>query len=128
LGLQFYHYWRGVAESLGSLEQVRDYLDVSPLRLDEAGPDLVLDLSRGIREAEQLLDQYRPQSVSIQHDGQLVGHVLPQPGAEKLRGVHLRPILTNEFAWPFLKALAIERASGIPLRSPGAQGNAEAVR
>ena len=128
LGLQFYHYWRGVAESLGSLEQVRDYLDVSPLRLDEAGPDLVLDLSRGIREAEQLLDQYRPQSVSIQHDGQPVGRVLPQPGAEKLRGVHLRPILTHEFAWPFLKALAIEQASGIPLRSPGAQGNAEAVQ
>jgi hypothetical protein len=38
----------------------------------------------------------------------MVGHILPQPGAEPLRGVHLRRILATTLAAPLLKALACE--------------------
>jgi hypothetical protein len=127
LGLQFYHYWRGVAKSLGSLKQVRDFLDIKPPGPEESRPDLVLDLSRGIRTAEQLLDQYRPQSLSIQLDGQPVGRILAQPGAERLRGVHLRSVLANEFTWPLLRALTIEQATGMSHPSLGAYESVEAV-
>jgi hypothetical protein len=108
LSLQDYWYWRGVAEEIGSRKNLKDFLkaDSAPDQTD--GLEIELQLNEGLEAAELRLDAERPASARICYGRQMVGHILPQPGAEPLRGVHLRRILATTLAAPLLKALACE--------------------
>jgi hypothetical protein len=59
-----------------------------------------------LEAAERRLDQERPDGAQIRLGPRTVGRIPPQPGAERLRGVHLRHILATDLAWPLLVALA----------------------
>jgi len=113
-----YWYWRGVAEGLGkqrtstATRRLADLLHQSTLQGSEEPCEIELDLREGLETAEQRLDAARPASAAIRYGQHVVGHIALQPGAERLRSAHLRPILATDLAWPLLKALALEAVSG----------------
>jgi GT2 family glycosyltransferase len=108
--LRGYWYWRGVAEELGTRRTLANFLQSGPVRVDTGVHEIELDLRKGLEVAEQRLDEEQPAAVRIRWGQQPVGRVSPQPGAERLRGVHLRRILATELATPLLIGLAVEGA------------------
>ncbi|HEX5042467.1 MAG TPA: glycosyltransferase family 2 protein [Candidatus Polarisedimenticolaceae bacterium] len=118
--LREYAYWRGVAEETGSLEELEALLRVPAPR---EGRVLDLDLAHGLRRAEGLLDAWRPAGARLQVGPWWVGYLPALPGAEPLRGRHLRPALSGSLAVPYLQALALAGAVpggdlGLPLPFP----------
>jgi GT2 family glycosyltransferase len=108
--LSGYWYWRGVSEELGTRQALASFLQGGPARTDGGDPEIELDLREGLQAAERHLDEERPAGARIRYSQQPVGRISPQLGAERLRGVHLRPILATDLAWALLKALAVEGA------------------
>jgi hypothetical protein len=108
--LRDYWYWRGVAGQLGSRQALASFLQGGPIRPEDEGLEVELDLRQGLEAAERRLDEERPTALRICYGQQPVGHVPPQPGAERLRGVHLRRILATELIWPLLIAFTMEGA------------------
>jgi glycosyltransferase involved in cell wall biosynthesis len=106
--LRDYWYWLGVAETLGTRRALASFLQGGPVRTDEGAHEIELNLREGLEAAERRLDEERPAAVRIRCGQQPVGRIPPQPGAERLRGVHLRPILATDLAAPLLVALAME--------------------
>jgi glycosyltransferase involved in cell wall biosynthesis len=106
-----YWYWRGVAEALDGRQSVAEYLQAGLATNVGHGTEIEIDLRDGVETAEQILDERRPQSVCVRYGRQLVGRIPAQPGAEPLKGSHLRPILATNMAWPLLQAMALEHAT-----------------
>jgi glycosyltransferase involved in cell wall biosynthesis len=107
--LRGYWYGRGVAEEAGSLEEFEALLHLPAPR---EGRVLDLDLARGLARAEAHLDARSPAGARLQVGPWWVGYLPPLPGAEPLRGRHLRPALAGPLAAPYLRALAL--AGAIP--------------
>jgi hypothetical protein len=105
--LRGYWYWRGVAEEAGSLEAFEALLRLPAPR---EGRVVDLDLARGLKRAEELLDARRPAGARLAVGPWWVGYLPPIPGAEPLRGRHLRPALAGPLAAPYLRALALAGA------------------
>ena len=108
--LRSYWYWRGVMEKLGTGRPLANFVRGDQADLDEGDPKIELDLREGLEAAERRLDEERPMAARIWYGQQLVGLIPSQPGAEALRGAHLRPILANVLAVPLLEVLALEGA------------------
>lgn len=111
------HYWLGVRENLPTLGAFSEFLKDNSNHLGEKGPVTEIDLRMGLEAAEQELDERRPASVVIHYGNQLVGRILPQPGSEPLRGVHLRPVLATKLARNLAKALAAEGVLNLHISS-----------
>ena len=107
--LHDYWYWRGVAGALGSRKSLVRLLQSGPAHADMGWKEIEVNLQEGLQAAETRLDEERPHGVRLWYGRQPIGRIPPQPGAERLRGVHLRPNLVHGFAVPMLKALAFER-------------------
>lgn len=101
--MMVYHYWRGVAQAVGSRERLAALLAAPP---PPAAPEIVLDLARGVEAVEAELEARRPASVRLVHGDRIVGDMPAMPGAERLRGVHLREALARPLARSFARALA----------------------
>lgn len=114
-GLLAYWYWRGVTQELKSPQAVAEFLETEPnqANVDEEA-EIELDLCLGLEAAERLLDDARPASVVVRYGSQIVGHIDPQPGAERLRGVHLRRILATSLFVRLLKAIALAEVIDVP--------------
>ena len=108
--LRGYWYWRGVAEELGTRRALANFLQSGPVRVVAGVHEIELDLREGFEAAERRLDEERPAAARIRWGQQPVGRISPQPGAERLRGVHLRRILATDLAAPLLIGLAVEGA------------------
>ncbi|HEX6384546.1 MAG TPA: glycosyltransferase [Anaerolineae bacterium] len=107
-GLMAYWYWRGVGQELESWQAVSKFLTEVAGRSEEvAEAELELDISWGLETAEQLLDEIGPAGAFIRFGTQPVGRIEPQPGAERLQGVHLRRILATDLSVPFVRALVL---------------------
>jgi hypothetical protein len=137
-GLTMYWYWRGLAQELGSKQGLARFRQgrqsqqsastrpsVPPGQGDGLStisqPEIRLDLSQGLATAEGLLDQARPAGAAIYYGQDYLGDMPAQPGAEQLRGVHLRPFLAQRLAVPLLEALASAQILGKqPETSPAA--------
>lgn len=117
--LHVYWYWRGVADLLGHWRAVTNFAGPDQTFSSESSP-LDLDLCQGFEIAEQQLDRARPMAARIFYGQQLVGLIPAHPGAEALRGVHLRPVLADELAVPFLEALAL---AGAVASAPAVDGS-----
>jgi len=111
--LRDYWYWRGVADEVGSRAALAALLQ-GPAPAD-AGREIDVDLGAGLEAAEQRLDRERPAGVRLHVAGQPVGHLPAEPGAEPLRGVHLRSALATTLADRFLRVLAVQAATGASL-------------
>jgi glycosyltransferase involved in cell wall biosynthesis len=109
--LFYYYYWLGIKEELGKQRILTNFLQVGLAynRLDE---EMKIDLRDGLEAAEQRLDEKRPAGACIRYGRYELGRIPAQPGAEPLRGVHLRPILASQLAKPLFKAMALEGAFG----------------
>ena len=107
-----YWYWRGVSSAVGSRRALEDYLRAGRAAAGADSAEVESDLRAGMIVAEQSLDVQRPAGVGLGYGRRSVGHIPAQPGAERLRGVHLRPLLARDLAWPLLRALAWEQATG----------------
>lgn len=112
--LLVYWYWRGVAQASGSRARLSALLAQAST---PAAPELTVDLAEGLPAAEQRLDAHRPRSARFIYRDRLVGDIQARPGAERLRGVHLRPLLARTFANEYLCALALDRQVPEPLAS-----------
>jgi glycosyltransferase involved in cell wall biosynthesis len=100
-----YWYWRGVASAIGSGERLARLVSDTPRSVE---PEMTVDLSGGLRLAEALVDEKRPKSVRLVLGGRHVGVIPDVPGAETLRGIHLRKLLARDFAPAYLRAVAGE--------------------
>ncbi len=104
-----YWYWRGVVAGAGSAEAVRSVR----ARVDppEAEPQHV-DLAQGLERAERLIDSERPRSIRVTMGPDPICVLDERPGSERLRGVHLRPLLLKGYPVEFAAAAA--RAGMLP--------------
>ena len=102
--LMDFWYWRGVLEQAGSRAAVDAFR--SREGVPGAPPAFDLDLSHGLEWAESQMDAEQPQALRLWWRGVPVGTVPYVPGAEPLRGVHLRPILLKVLLPGFLRAAA----------------------
>jgi glycosyltransferase involved in cell wall biosynthesis len=105
-----YWYLRGVADELGTRQALNIFLRPRPTCTNEKPAEIEINLRNGLSTAEQLLDEHRPEIARIFYGKQLVGHIPLTPGAELLRGSHLRHILATTLSVPLLNALASEGA------------------
>ncbi|RJR35257.1 MAG: hypothetical protein C4576_25285 [Desulfobacteraceae bacterium] len=109
-----YWYWRGVAETAGSRSAAAILRQGGPDRPPEEDGAIDIDLGEGLEAAERRMDLRRPPGVRIRLGEQFVGAIPSQPGAEPLRGAHLRPILLTKFSKRMLVALAMEDVFDTP--------------
>jgi hypothetical protein len=100
-----------VIDELKSRSAISSFMKEDPARADLGGHEINIDLQQGWEAAESLLDAERPAGVYLYYDQLTVGHIVPQAGAEPLRGAHLRSILALHFAEPLAGAMAV---NGMP--------------
>jgi GT2 family glycosyltransferase len=106
--LHAYYYWLAVAKELHTLRNLRNYIQVGFSCTKGIGNEIEIELSEGLKAAERRINGERPSSVRLRYGRCRVGRILPQPGAEPLRCIHLRYMLATEFAKSLLRALTLE--------------------
>jgi hypothetical protein len=103
-----YWYWVGVASELKTKQELVGFL-VRGSREEKAEKfEVEIDIHEGLEAAERFLDEKRPASVRLRYRKHLIGRIPASPGAEPLRGIHLRSILAKEFGWTLYKVLVLE--------------------
>jgi glycosyltransferase involved in cell wall biosynthesis len=103
-----YWYWVGVASELKTKQDLIGFLARGSARENAEKVEMEIDLLEGLDAAEKLLDEKRPASVRLRYRKHLIGRIPASPGAEPLRGIHLRSILAKEFGWALYKVLVLE--------------------
>ncbi len=105
-GLRQYWYLRGLADALGTQEALVAFVQDSITFVTQQDEELEMpiDLSFGVEQAVQQVDHVRPMGVRILFGNQFIGRIAPQPGCERLRGIHLRAILATDLIWPLFMA------------------------
>ncbi len=108
----YYAYWRGARDALGGpragrrrLERRRDA--ARSAQRNAAFREIEVDLAAGVPAAVAHLDRERPQAARVRFGDALVGHIPSVPGAEPLRGEHLRSHLAAEGSLATNLALAL---------------------
>ncbi|MEM7028486.1 MAG: glycosyltransferase [Chloroflexota bacterium] len=126
--LSLYWYWFGMSQAMKPADvtverQTRSllavFLDTETTRRKPDPADISVNLEPSLELAEALLDDKGPSSINIYYGQQFLGHIPPQIGAEPIAGRHLRTILTQDLAVPFLQALAFKKvriSTGGPYR------------
>jgi len=102
-----YSYWLGVASELGTQDRLFELVRVALDHKDENHFEIEIDLRNGTEAAERQVDEQRPSSIRIRYGQCFIGCIPPQPGAERLRGIHLRRILATDLSKPLQKAMAL---------------------
>lgn len=96
-----YWHWRGYYKEFNQAVQTADSDIGEEYRVV---PDLDIDLDNGVDEAMRLLDETRPAGVRIRFGDRPIGRIPAEPGAEPLRGIHLKRILAVDLLEPMMKA------------------------
>ncbi len=108
-GLLVSQYWRGVASESGSPATLQERIadaEAAHAAFAARATRCDVELGAGIEQAERLLDNIRPESITIHLHGVEIGTSAPRPEAERLHGGHLRRLLATELAVPFRLAPA----------------------
>ena len=79
-------------------------------RPDQRDSCVTIDLAAGFEAAEAKLDRLRPAAIRLVHSEHFIGELKEVPGAEPLRGIHLRRIIARQFADEYLRAVILARA------------------
>lgn len=116
LGGKLNQYWyvRGITEQLNTQKSFAAFFQ-NKITDDNNNSPLELDLKDGLPCAENLIDRCRPDSLNIYYGPHFIGKLAILPGAEKLRGLHLRPILKINFSYTLLHAVIIEKIIKKPI-------------
>ena len=105
-----YWWFRGAIDELGSKSELKTFCNSAFTSKDHDEFEIEIDLGKGLTTAEEQIDKIRPNSVRMMFGTQPVGYIKPLSGVERLRGVHLRPLLTKHYIWPLLRAIAMGNA------------------
>ncbi len=105
--LHRYWYVRGVLEELHNKQGLADYFGNIP-KLKTPDEPLEIDLKTGLTAVAQLLDQLRPDCIKLRYGTQTIGTIPAKPGAERLKGNHLRYILAMELPEAFMASFALD--------------------
>ena len=108
--LQIYWYTKGILDELHNKKNLDGYLNFELTGKAEE-EEFVIDLEKGLQQAEQLLDENRPSNIRVRYGYQEIGIVPSKPGFEKLSGKHLRKLLATDLALPLMKSLAFNMIS-----------------
>ena len=65
-------------------------------------------LNGKLEKAEALLDKERPHMAHVKFGGEMIGFTPLKPGAENLKGKHLRRILARKLSRSLMKTLALK--------------------
>jgi GT2 family glycosyltransferase len=97
-----YWYWRGVGESV-------DAASLASLLSGETANSVVhdIELQRGLAAAAREIDDLSPEAIRLRWGPLVVATIPRQPGAEALRGRHLRSLLARRFPERFADTLAL---------------------
>ena len=102
----YFSYWRGAAMEVAGKNGL-----VVLARASESMAHSIsvceIDLAEGIPSAEGELDAERPDALRVRMNGALLGELPAVPGAERLRGAHLRRILALDLAGEVCLFLAL---------------------
>jgi glycosyltransferase involved in cell wall biosynthesis len=112
-----YWYWVGVASELKTKQELIGFLargsaNGSAEEETKVTLEIEIDIEKGLEAAEKMLDDTRPASVRLRYGKHLIGSIPAKPGAEPLRGIHLRSILAKEFGWTLYRVLMLEKVIG----------------
>jgi GT2 family glycosyltransferase len=102
------HYWSGVASVVPARRDLA-FVNSPPL----ASAEVVIDLAEGLDRAERWLDATTPASATLYFGEHPLGYWDDVPGAEPLRGEHLRPLLAMPH-WRRRLATALVSARALP--------------
>ncbi len=108
--LDAYWYWRGVAETPEHTLRSRPSLMPGQSRA-VASDELCCDLAPGLATVAAQIDAQQPATCRLLYRGHELGRIDTPYGMERLRGVHLRPILAGLWSTGLLAALAAEKRS-----------------
>jgi len=106
--LEDYWYCRGVGDQVHRRPALLHLLREGRSHSDRESRPIEVDLAEGLKEAEARLDNEQPPAAIVWYGRHLIGSIPAHPGAEPLRGLHLRSILANRLAVPLLEALIRE--------------------
>lgn len=107
--LNDYWYIRGITDEFKTKKEFLSF--IAKLRSETPKEDQVslqIDLRAGVLEAERQIDRLRPAGMQIFFGDHFIGKVKPVPGAEKLKGIHLKSILATQFPDTLTYAIMIE--------------------
>jgi glycosyltransferase involved in cell wall biosynthesis len=108
-GVLAYWYWKGVIQELPTRKALQEFaVDLASTIKSDNKPEVIIDISLGLDQAEETLDHERPDSVEIIFGDHFIGRLPYQPGAERWRGKHLRPYLIRHFLFKLLKTFTIQ--------------------
>ena len=102
-----YWYWCGVARAIGSRADLAGLIASAPA---VQGPALTIDLASGLPDAVTRIDETRPRSLRLVFGDEEIGTMAEVPGAEPLRGIHLKVILAERFRREYLRVLTASGA------------------
>ena len=106
----FHSYWRGAAVQVGSRHTLCTLLNECEVAADawvDGTTHLVLDLADGIEAAEKLLDERRPDAITVTIRDLHVGSSIAPVNAERLHGGHVRRMLATSLAHELRFALSM---------------------
>lgn len=95
--LHQYWYLRGLMTGAKSSKQLYWFILNNKVVLSEK-QKLSINLCKGLQNAEEEVDRLKPLSVDIYYGEKLIGNIAYEPGAEPIKGVHVRKILKDRFS------------------------------
>jgi GT2 family glycosyltransferase len=109
-------YWRGIADEVGSLPAFVAFLEGCGRRSSWSPMTLEVDVGNGLELVMAQVDRRRPDGLRVMLGERELGTIAPVPGAERLRGLHLRAALAWELSGPLVVALGETGRVGIAER------------
>jgi glycosyltransferase involved in cell wall biosynthesis len=105
--LHRYWYFRGWLDEFPKTQELYHFIH-NCLRHKKQDEALDVDLKPGFIAATQLLDQLRPSSINVQYGKHFIGTIPARPGAERIKGHHLRQLLAVELSESLMTSLALD--------------------
>jgi GT2 family glycosyltransferase len=94
--LHQYWYLRGLLLGAGSAKELhRIVWNVETSQ--PAGAKITIDLMKGLRCAEELINKERPFSIDVYYSNNFIGTIEHEAGLEPMKGYHLRKLLRQKF-------------------------------
>ena len=94
--LHQYWYLRGLAGTFPSVKELYHFINDIPAP-PKANWKITIDLQQGLKKIEEELDRIKPGEMDIYYGTKLIGTVEYEPGAEPIKGIHLRQMLKDKF-------------------------------
>ena len=103
-----YWYLRGMIQELDLHKQFDLYMDDDQTR-ENCETTLEIDLRDGIDQAKRRVEEVEPHCIKLKYGKLHIGQLNNKTGAEKLRGIHLAPMLAKEIPFTLVGLIAMRQ-------------------